>query len=58
MTSNFKGVLVDANKKNALFMKILIFFHNYKVKVINLFLNKENIVFVFKFIKIFHISKI
>jgi hypothetical protein len=44
MTSNFKGVLVDANKKNALFMKILIFFHNYKVKVINLFLNKENIV--------------
>ena len=44
MTSNFRGVLVDANKKNVLFLKILGFFQNYKIKVVDLFLNKENIV--------------
>jgi hypothetical protein len=44
MTSNFKGVLVDANKKNVFFMNILKFFHNYKIRAISTFLNKENIV--------------
>ena len=44
MTSNFRGVLVDGNKKNAFFMKVLKFFHNYKIKVFSLFLNRENIV--------------
>ena len=43
MTSGYEGTLVDANHKNVFLMKILSFFHNYKIKVHNIFLKKENI---------------
>lgn len=48
MTLNFKGILVDGNKRNTFFMKLLTFFHGYKIKVFNLFLNKENVINVIK----------
>ena len=44
MTKNYSGTLVDANKKNVLFIKLLSLFHNYKVKSICKFLNKKNII--------------
>lgn len=43
MTSNYSGVLVDCNKKNIFLMNIISFFHNYKVKIYNIFLKKNNI---------------
>ena len=48
MTSKYEGTLVDANKKNVILMKLFNFFHNYNIKSINLFLNKENITKVLK----------
>lgn len=43
MTLGYEGLLVDANKKNVFLMKIFSFFHNYKIKVHNIFLKIENI---------------
>ena len=43
MIKNYRGTLVDANYKNVLFMRILNFFHNYKVKLVHKYLDKKNI---------------
>jgi hypothetical protein len=48
MTLNCKGILVDGNIRNTFFMKLLTFFHRYKIKVINLFLDRENVINIVK----------
>lgn len=48
MTKKYPGTLVDSNKKNIFFMKLINLFHNYKLNIINKFLNKENIIKIFK----------
>ena len=48
MTSEYSGTLVDCNKKNIFFMKLINLFHNYKLNIIDKFLNKENIIDVIK----------
>jgi hypothetical protein len=48
MIKNFKGHLVDCNIKNVIFMKLLNFFHNYSVKISNIFLNEKNIISILK----------
>ncbi len=41
---NFKGFLIDGGKKkNIIIMKLLCYFHNFKIKVLNLFVDTENI---------------
>ena len=48
MTSKYSGTLVDCNKKNIFFMKLINLFHNYKLNIIDKFLNKENIIDIVK----------
>jgi len=43
MTKNYSGTLVDANYKNVFYMKLINFFHNYKIKTTYKYLNKKNI---------------
>lgn len=43
MTENYMGTIVDGNIKNVFFMKIIKFFHNYKIRPVYKFLNRNNI---------------
>ena len=48
MKSKYSGTLVDSNKKNIFFMRLINLFHNYKLSIIEKFLNKENIIDIIK----------
>lgn len=48
MTNYYKGTLVDGNKKNVFLMKLLNFFYGYNVQTIFKFLNRENVINIFK----------
>lgn len=43
MTENYVGTIIDGNMKNVFFMKMLKLFHNYKIRPVYKFLNKNNI---------------